>query len=72
MIAANAGSRGFIAVQISQQNIDADMAFHAFRDYACLRVQLSPASHDNGDNMPRESVGTMSTEMSSPFQRLVL
>lgn len=35
MIAADVGSRGLMAVQISHDDIDADMAFHAFRDYAC-------------------------------------
>lgn len=41
-----------MAVQIWQNDIDADMAFHGFRDYACLQVQLFPASVDDGDNMP--------------------
>lgn len=39
-------------MQVWQDDIDADMAFHGFRDHACLRVQLFSAGEDGGDNMP--------------------
>lgn len=41
-----------LTVQIWRNDIDADMAFHDFRDYACLRLQLSSDSQQDGGDTP--------------------